>query len=68
MLSRFSPVQEIANGREYDVTAADGEVIGTQVPAWVARVIAACDGPVLVRAYQCAGVSPPGTKTAPQAR
>jgi hypothetical protein len=43
------PVAEITDGRNYDVTAADGEVVGEDVPAWIARVIVAClDRPPLV--------------------
>jgi hypothetical protein len=41
--SRRYRVTEIVNGLLYDVTAADGEVIGERVPAWVARVIVACE-------------------------
>jgi hypothetical protein len=38
-IAAWSPVQEILDRHQYDVTAGDGEVIGTEIPAWVARVI-----------------------------
>jgi hypothetical protein len=52
MIATCSPVQEILPGCLYDVADIRGEVIGEEVPAWVARVIAACDpGIVLVRVH-----------------
>lgn len=50
-----SPVQEITDGRRYDVHAwsQHGEMIGEEVPAWVARVIVAClDVPAWVAVHR----------------
>ncbi|HEX3388831.1 MAG TPA: hypothetical protein VHT94_07320 [Streptosporangiaceae bacterium] len=50
-------VYEITDGRHYDVAALahagkPGEVIGEDIPAWVARVIVAClEGPVRVTVH-----------------
>jgi hypothetical protein len=42
-------VAEITDGHLYDVASlTDGEVIGTAVPAWVARVIAATSEGLLI--------------------
>lgn len=50
-------VAEITDGRNYDVAVRlpggrAGEIIGSDVPAWVARVIVACAGePVIVTVH-----------------
>jgi hypothetical protein len=54
-------VGEITNGRHYTVTAADGQVIGEDVVAWVARVIVACedDPPYVTVADRFPPLEPP---------
>lgn len=52
MIALSSPVQEITNGRLYDVRdAGSREVIGERVPPWVARLIARCEQRVQVRVH-----------------
>jgi hypothetical protein len=54
-------VYEITDGRHYDVTALahagePAEVIGENIPAWVARVIVAClPGPARVTVHPTSG-------------
>jgi len=57
----WSPVQEITDGRRYDVRALnDGQEVGTAVPAWMARVIVTClDCPSIVQEHGHAGWGPP---------
>lgn len=54
LLALPGTVSEIKDGASYDVTAfSPPQLIGEAVPAWVARIIAACEpGPVLVRVHQ----------------
>jgi len=60
VIAQQSPVHEITGGRAYDVADIRGEVIGEEVPAWVARVIAACEPAVLVRVHSYADLPWPG--------
>jgi hypothetical protein len=52
-IAAWSPVQEIVDRHSYDVTAGDGEVIGTEIPPWVARVIVVTEPtPCVVQVHQ----------------
>jgi hypothetical protein len=60
MIAGWSPVQEITENHLYDVLSADGEIIGEEIPPWVARVIATVEAYVTVRVHvhpqpRCAG-------------